>query len=260
MKDFKGMKYIHRFDTWVNFDAVYFGSNYIQPWVSVVDEESNRDRLAYNKLNANGHGYVDLGLPSGNYWATCNVGASSPEGLGGRFAYGEVDTKQSHTQSNYKWWDASTSAMTRYGIDGDEILSFEDDVAHVIMGGDWYVPTEDDARELITYTNSAQTTVNGVTGWTFTSKSDSTKSIFLPGLGWEREGNVYNNQGQYPEFDMWVSTMNRQYSGTLMALAFRACNSYANILTTDVYSNGKYVGTPYAGYMCRGVLKLLQLK
>ena len=31
--------------------------------------------------------YVDLGLPSGNLWAKCNVGASKPEDVGDYFAW-----------------------------------------------------------------------------------------------------------------------------------------------------------------------------
>ena len=38
----------------------------------------------------NGHDYVDLGLPSGLKWATCNVGATSPEGYGDYFAWAEI--------------------------------------------------------------------------------------------------------------------------------------------------------------------------
>ena len=39
------------------------------------------------------HEYVDLGLPSGLLWATCNVGADSPEDYGDYFAWAETTTK-----------------------------------------------------------------------------------------------------------------------------------------------------------------------
>ncbi len=32
------------------------------------------------------HEYVDLGLPSGTLWATCNIGASSPSDCGEYFS------------------------------------------------------------------------------------------------------------------------------------------------------------------------------
>ena len=43
----------------------------------------------------NGHGYVDLGLPSGLKWATCNVGANRPEEYGDYFAWGETSPNSS---------------------------------------------------------------------------------------------------------------------------------------------------------------------
>ena len=39
----------------------------------------------------NGVDYADLGLPSGLLWATCNVGATSPEQAGLYFAFGETE-------------------------------------------------------------------------------------------------------------------------------------------------------------------------
>lgn len=46
-----------------------------------------------NKLTMkeNGFEYVDLGLPSGTMWATCNVGANKPEDPGLLFQFGRVD-------------------------------------------------------------------------------------------------------------------------------------------------------------------------
>ena len=40
------------------------------------------------------HTYVDLGLPSGILWATCNVGATKPEEYGDYFAWGETKPKK----------------------------------------------------------------------------------------------------------------------------------------------------------------------
>ena len=36
----------------------------------------SKDDDEVNDSKADGHEYVDLGLPSGTLWATCNVGAS----------------------------------------------------------------------------------------------------------------------------------------------------------------------------------------
>ncbi len=51
----------------------------------------------------NGHEYVDLGLPSGTLWATCNVGASSPEEFGDYFAWGEITPKVIYYWDTYKY-------------------------------------------------------------------------------------------------------------------------------------------------------------
>lgn len=63
---------------------------------------------------ANGHEWVDLGLPSGTKWATMNVGAESPEDYGDYFAWGETQPKATYTLDNYKWYDSETETYTKY--------------------------------------------------------------------------------------------------------------------------------------------------
>ena len=104
----------------------------------------------------NGHEYVDLGLPSGLKWATCNVGASSPEDYGDYYAWGETETKSTYNWSTYKWCNGSSSTLTKYctdssrgTVDDKTTLDLEDDVAHVKWGGDWRMPTRQNYSELI---------------------------------------------------------------------------------------------------------------
>lgn len=66
---------------------------------------------------ANGHDWVDLGLPSGTKWATMNLGATSPEGYGNYYAWGETTTKSSYTLDNYKWYDNVNKRYTKYIIE-----------------------------------------------------------------------------------------------------------------------------------------------
>lgn len=66
------------------------------------------------KGSANGHDWVDLGLPSGTKWATMNVGAESPEDYGDYFAWGETEPKSTYTLQNYKWYDSETETYTKY--------------------------------------------------------------------------------------------------------------------------------------------------
>ncbi|MBR6016482.1 MAG: hypothetical protein IK067_05060, partial [Prevotella sp.] len=101
----------------------------------------------------NGHEYVDLGLPSGTLWATCNVGAETPEDYGLYFAWGETvgytgDTSDGRLfdWANYKWCDGSNTTLTKYcnnsekGKDGftddKTVLDPEDDAATANWGED----------------------------------------------------------------------------------------------------------------------------
>ena len=89
--------------------------------------------------------YVDLGLPSGNLWAKCNLGASSPEAYGDYYAWGEVEPKQEYTKSNHKWYKegAPSQGFTKYNNeDGKLTLEDEDDAVIQKLGNGWSSVTE----------------------------------------------------------------------------------------------------------------------
>ena len=112
----------------------------------------------------NGHEYVDLGLPSGALWATCNVGADAPEDYGNYYAWGETTTKSTYSWNNYKYCNGSCVSLTKYcnnsklGNNGfaDDLIIIQigDDAASFNWGGDWRMPTKEEWRELFNYTNS----------------------------------------------------------------------------------------------------------
>ncbi len=140
----------------------------------------------------NGHAYVDLGLPSGTLWATCNVGATSPEEYGDYFAWGETTTKTTYDWSTYKYgtynYDGDYSKLTKYNpTDGLTTLEAEDDAAHVHWGGDWRMPTYEEQTELLnnctwTWTDNYNST--GKAGYIVSSKAEGNgTSIFLPAAG-----------------------------------------------------------------------------
>lgn len=134
-------------------------------------------------------GYVDLGLPSGNLWAECNLGASSPEAYGDYYAWGEVEPKQEYTKSNHKWYKegAPSQGFTKYNNeDGKLTLEDEDDAVIQKLGNGWRTPTLADFRELTNqkYTTIEKTTLNGVAGYQITSKKNG-KSIFIPCAGFK---------------------------------------------------------------------------
>lgn len=135
--------------------------------------------------------YVDLGLPSGNLWAKCNLGASAPEAFGDYYAWGEVEPKQEYTNSNHKWYKegAPSLGFTKYNNeDGKLSLEDEDDAVIQKLGNGWRTPTLADFRELTNqkYTTIEKTTLNGVAGYQITSKRNK-KSIFIPFAGFKND-------------------------------------------------------------------------
>ena len=99
------------------------------------------------------HEYVDLGLPSGTLWATCNVGASKPEDYG-----------------NYFSWDEGKTAAANWG-------------------NGWDMPSKEQWEELKENTKSSWTTRNGVNGRLFTASNGN--SIFLPAAGGRWDSELY---------------------------------------------------------------------
>ena len=146
--------------------------------------------------NLNSHDYVDLGLPSGTCWATCNVGAATPGDYGDYFAWGETETKTTYDWSTYKYcnygsyhqltkycYGSSVGANTIYGIaDRITILQPEDDAATANWGSDWCMPTEAQWMELYQNTSNTWTTQNGVDGKLFVGSNG--RNIFLPAAGY----------------------------------------------------------------------------
>ena len=151
------------------------------------------------EINNNGYTYVDLKLPSGTLWATCNVGASKPSDCGLYFQWGDTKgytAKQVETDKQFTWEDykfnpsGDGKTFTKYTMEGTK-LDLEDDAAHVNMGGDWHIPNLYQIGELIEYTTTSWTTLDGIEGMTFTSKKDASKHIFIPAAGGILNGLVY---------------------------------------------------------------------
>ena len=134
------------------------------------------------------HVYVDLGLPSGLKWATCNVGATTPEEYGDYFAWGEVKPKTTYNLDTYKYYDGSN--FTKYTGSDKTVLDPEDDAAAVNWGGAWRMPTKAEQDELRKKCTWAWTTQNGVKGYKVTGPNGN--SIFLPAAGYMDEGTLYD--------------------------------------------------------------------
>ena len=141
----------------------------------------------------NGHEYVDLGLPSGTLWATCNVGANTPDEHGDYFAWGETTPKTTYNWSTYKYCNGGNgwNTLTKYCSVSEEgyngftdnlvILLPEDDAATANWGIGWCMPTVDQWEELLGNTVTTWTIQNEVNGRLFTASNGN--SLFLPAAG-----------------------------------------------------------------------------
>lgn len=137
-----------------------------------------------------GYDYVDLGLPSGLKWATCNVGASSIEGYGDYYAWGELETKSEYSEIN-----SSTHGKSMNDISGN--INF--DVVQSKWGINWRMPKNTELLELISECIWEWTAVKDINGWKVTGSNG--KSIFLPAAGYKGNPFYCGEQGFY-----WSST------------------------------------------------------
>lgn len=162
---------------------------------SISKSDVNKGIVMIEGRNGKEFAAVDLGLSSGILWATCNIGASSPEETGNYYAWGEIEPKQEYTKLNYKWWSDKYDTYTRYIMDKTatyandttmkNILYAEDDVAQVVLGEKWFMPTPEDFNEMVFRCERKYCKLNGVWGFLFTSKVKgyTDNSIFLPFAG-----------------------------------------------------------------------------
>lgn len=191
-----------------------------------------------------GHDYVDLGLPSGTLWATCNVGASAPEECGDYYAWGETTTKSMYNWSTYKYCKGRGDKLTKYCsnssygnngfTDNLTILQSNDDASLANWGRDWCMPTREQWEELINNTTITWITQNGVKGRKFTASNDN--SLFLPAAGC-LNGNYLDNAGNNGYY--WSSSLNTSYPGSAWCLRFGSSSCY---VSSDCYrDNGRSV-------------------
>ena len=162
------------------------------------------------------HDYVDLGLPSGTLWATCNIGADSPEDYGDYFAWGETEPKEVYSWTNYKWCNGTHNTMTKYCsnsdygangfVDNKKKLDPEDDAAYVNWGPSWRMPTMAQLQELVENCTWQLTKLNGVDGQL--AKGPNGKTLFFPAASYSYESwlNVEGINGDYWSSDGGYST------------------------------------------------------
>ena len=164
----------------------------------------------------NGHDWVDLGLPSGTRWATCNVGSTTPEGYGDYFAWGETTSNEDYSWNTYRYCNGSYTTLIKYCNDSsygnngftDELTTLDasDDVATANWGAGWRMPTNDELEELQTNCTMTWITQNEVSGYLFSGSNGN--SIFMPAAGQQLGDtpnyvDIYGSYGHY-----WSSSLN----------------------------------------------------
>lgn len=165
----------------------------------------------------NGHEYVDLGLSV--KWATCNVGATSPEEYGNHFAWGEINPKNTYTKTNSKTYGKSMN-----DIHGNA----EYDAASANWGGSWRMPTKSEIYELISKCSWLWTTQNGVKGYKVTSSNGN--HIFIPAAGYYLDSSL-NRAESFCYY--WTSTA--LYSQYRQYRAYYFHNNNGSPDTNDSY-------------------------
>ncbi len=164
---------------------------------------------------------IDLGLSV--KWASCNVGAIDPEDIGGRYAWGELDSKSFFDWDNYKWCNGTYNSLTKYctnaeygTVDGKTRLDDEDDVALVTYGGKWRMPDTFELNELWELCTWTKTNVGTVSGYTVTGPNGN--SIFIPNCGQADEGGLHLTDDVF----IWSAETGQIYShyGTLLSTYF----------------------------------------
>lgn len=246
------MKYLKAFDNHIDYTIWTNGqgdTEFIRPSVGYC---INEDEVHFNgKIGQ----YVDLGLQSGNLWATCNLGSDDPYMPGLYYAWGDlsgytanqVGTDKNFNDSDYIY--GSHDALTKYNdMDGLKKLAQSDDAAYDELGqtddGYWHIPTPKDFDELVVHTNKVYDEAHNC--YIFTSQING-KKLIMPLAGVADDGfiNYRNDFGKYGAYwtDMlyyvdsvditnaYAAYLNQDFSGGL-----EQCRRFCGLQIRPVFS------------------------
>lgn len=212
--------------------VVFSGTTVMAQGVIVYKKDGGQIKVPYANLDSvvtycqqeevvqneviQGHECVDLGLSV--KWATCNVGADSPEDYGDYFAWGETSTKSEFTYETYRWTEYDDKnyewEYTKYctnsdegKYDGKDVLTTSDDAATVKWGSKWRMPTKEEQEELVKKCTFTLSSPNGVLGCKVTGPNGN--SIFLPFTGYI-EGITPKERGEQGYY--WSKSLDNDYN------------------------------------------------
>lgn len=169
---------------------------------SVFEHVPEKDKTFSASGKKNGHEYIDLGLSV--KWATMNIGAKGISNPGYYYAWGETKPKDQYYWVTYFDTDNGFdfNKYTIYKKDGLTTLSRENDVASVLWGDTWRMPTLKELKELLENSTASYCTVGDISGIRFESNINS-KSIFIPKGGYMDKEMINDNENGY----LWTSSL-----------------------------------------------------
>lgn len=170
------------------------------------------EALKWSKIAEDGS--VNLGLSV--KWASCNVGADSPEEYGEYYAWGEIETKANFSTNNSLSYNKDIPDYS-----GNPTY----DVAAAKWGGTWRTPTMSEFEELVTKCTWTWTEQNGIKGCLVTGPSG--KSIFLPAAGYNHD-EYLNTKGFY-----WSSTPSSKFVDKALKFNGPSGNVPLKIITNE---------------------------
>ncbi len=191
---------------------------------------------------------VDLGLSV--KWASFNLGATTPEGAGYYYSWGEVEPKSEYDWNYYLWSGNGATSLTKYNtdksygeVDNKTVLDPKNDAANVNLGSTWRMPTDAEWAELVNTNNCtwiwrSNYNSTGAAGYEVTSKKTN-KSIFLPAAGrYSGKSLTDKAEGYY-----WSVSLNTD----------SPCDAYSVRFSSGSNSRGSY--NRYYGHSIRPVYK-----
>lgn len=184
------------------------------------------------KNQHNEFGYVDLDLPSGTLWATCNLGAKEPTATGNFYAWGETEpNKPEYGWDSYEF--GYKKALTKYtDDDGLKILKPEDDAAYVELGREYHVPSYDQVHELIKNTKATRFYTDSDINCVELKSIHNDKSIIFPLTGYYSPSDAINPK-----------RLCFENSGTLLWISClsNTTDTHATAFYIDFYRNEPYI-------------------
>lgn len=182
---------------------------------------------------------IDLGLPSGTVWASCNLGGKKSIDTGDYYSWGSISPQDTYSWTTYRYGTLKSlskyNSNNSYGnVDNMLELDPEDDAAYINWGSDWRMPSIKQMQELLEECDISWITQEGCAGCLLTSRRNS-NSLFLPMAGYY-SGTTFQGAGTSGAY--WISSLDEENPSRAFILYF-----YQNMISTE-YVNERCAGHP----------------